>query len=41
MQVYSHEVSERTLEGLSEEERDNLTDLLSRVKRNLVGIVRK
>jgi DNA-binding MarR family transcriptional regulator len=41
MQVHSHEMSERILEGLSEEERDNLTDLLTRVKRNLLAIVRK
>jgi MarR family transcriptional regulator for hemolysin len=41
MQGHSHEMSERILEGLSEEERVNLTELLVRVKRNLVGIVRK
>ena len=41
MQVLSHEVSERILEGLNEDERDKLADLLVRVKRNLVGIVRK
>ena len=41
LQVHSHEMSERILEGLTEEERDTLTDLLSRVKRNLLGIVRK
>ena len=40
MQVHSHTMSERILEGLSEEERDNLTDLMSRVKRNLLAIVR-
>jgi len=41
MHVRSNEMSERILEGLSEQEREELTELLKRVKRNLVGIVRK
>lgn len=40
MQLHSNEMSERILEGLSEEERHSLTELLSRVKRNLVALVR-
>ena len=40
MQVRSNDMSERILEGLSEEERHTLTDLLTRVKRNLVTLVR-
>ncbi|CAB3736113.1 MarR family winged helix-turn-helix transcriptional regulator [Paraburkholderia rhynchosiae] len=40
MQVRSDEMNERILQGLSAEERENLTDLLTRVKRNLQAIVR-
>lgn len=40
MQVRSDLMNERILEGLSAEDRENLTDLLTRVKRNLQAIVR-
>lgn len=41
MQVRSHEMSERILDGLNDAERHSLVDLLSRVKHNLVTIVRE
>ncbi|HEX7911650.1 MAG TPA: MarR family transcriptional regulator [Paraburkholderia sp.] len=40
MQVRSDQMNERILAGLSAEDRENLTDLLTRVKRNLQAIVR-
>lgn len=40
MQARSDQMSERILEGLSVEDREHLTDLLTRVKRNLQAIVR-
>lgn len=38
MRPFSDEMSARILEGLSDEERDALVDLLTRVKRNLVEL---
>lgn len=38
MQLRSYEMSERILEGLSEEQRQDLTDMLGLVKRNLRDI---
>ena len=38
MNVRSHEMSERILEGLSNDERHQLADMLNRVKKNLLGL---
>jgi DNA-binding MarR family transcriptional regulator len=41
MRQLSHEMSERVLEGLDQSERDRLSVMLTKVKRNLVGIKRE
>ncbi|WP_224790962.1 MarR family winged helix-turn-helix transcriptional regulator [Pseudomonas fluorescens] len=38
MRVLSHEMSEQILEGLDQQQRQQLTDMLTQVKRNLLAI---